>query len=166
MPQLGRYEQLVKDYLGIVKRVYGSRLVSLCVFGSVARGEVREGSDIDLLLVVEGLDEDLGARMKELAEVRERLRRAESYKKLKEQGLPVLTSEIALTPSEVASHPPILLDVVEEGVIVYDKEGFLRKELERVRERLHELRARRVKGKEGWYWLLKPDAKLGEGVKV
>ncbi len=166
MPELGVYEHLVRDYLEIVKGLYGDRLVSLCVFGSVARGEVKEGSDVDLLLVVEGLDEDLGARMKELAEVRERLRKAESYRRLKEQGLPVLTSEVALTPSEVASHPPILLDVVEEGIIVYDKGGFLRKELERVRERLRELGARRVKGKEGWYWVLKPDAKLGEVVRV
>ncbi|WP_211230099.1 nucleotidyltransferase family protein [Desulfovirgula thermocuniculi] len=37
------------------QEVYGNRLVSLAVFGSVGRGTPRPDSDIDLLLVAESL---------------------------------------------------------------------------------------------------------------
>ncbi len=51
-------------------------------------------------------------------------------------------------------------------MILYDKDGFLERELKRLRERLKELGARRVRSKHGWYWILKPGAKLGEVVEI
>lgn len=63
-------------------------------------------------------------------------------------------------------HPPILLDVVEEGVTIYDKDGFLERELSKLKDRLKELGAKRVKGKHGWYWVLKPDIRFGEVLRV
>lgn len=56
--------------------------------------------------------------------------------------------------------------MVEDGVMIYDKEGFLKGVLEQIAERLRELGAKRVWTKKGWYWVLKPDARLGEEVEV
>jgi predicted nucleotidyltransferase len=45
------YRTLVLSLLEALLKVWGERLVSLVVFGSVARGEARRDSDIDLLVV-------------------------------------------------------------------------------------------------------------------
>jgi len=46
-----------------IRRVYGDRLVSIAVLGSVARRTARPDSDVDLFLVVEGLPEGRRARI-------------------------------------------------------------------------------------------------------
>jgi predicted nucleotidyltransferase len=37
-----------------LKKLYGSRFRGLLLYGSYARGDAREGSDVDLLLLLEG----------------------------------------------------------------------------------------------------------------
>jgi hypothetical protein len=75
-------------------------------------------------------------------------------------------SEIILTPEEVRTHPPIMLDMTQDASIVYDKDGFLKSVLDDMRRRLNELGARKVQAKKGYYWVLKPDARLDEVVEV
>jgi len=75
-------------------------------------------------------------------------------------------SPIILTPEEASKHPPIMLDMVDDGIILYDKDAFLEGTLDDIRRRLEELRARKVKTRKGWYWILKPDARLGAEVRI
>ncbi len=56
------YLLLIKEYVDILKLLFGDKLCSVCLFGSVTRGEIREGSDIDLLIIVKDLPEDVGKR--------------------------------------------------------------------------------------------------------
>ena len=50
-------EQLLNRYLEFMKESFGERLLSIAIFGSVARGKARfPGSDIDVLIVMEGLE--------------------------------------------------------------------------------------------------------------
>ncbi|MEW6611385.1 MAG: nucleotidyltransferase family protein [Pseudomonadota bacterium] len=49
---------------------YGERLVSLAVFGSVARGTMRPDSDIDCLIVAAPLPRGRMARMREFAAIK------------------------------------------------------------------------------------------------
>jgi len=71
-------EHLAEPYRDVVARLlegllaaWGERLVSLVVFGSVARGEARGGSDVDLLVVGASLPRPR-FRRQELFEVAER----------------------------------------------------------------------------------------------
>jgi len=130
--------------------------VSIVIFGSFARGDVREGSDLDVLIVVEDLHEEDRLRLSALL----------SSSINPPPGFPRPVSPIVLTVDEVKRHPPILLDMIEDSIIVYDKENFMRRILEDLRRKLSEIGARRVKTREGWYWILKPDAKLGEVVEI
>jgi predicted nucleotidyltransferase len=49
----------VRDILGDLRRylesVYGARLVGLVLYGSEARGEADAGSDVDVLVVLDGM---------------------------------------------------------------------------------------------------------------
>ena len=160
--------EYLKLYLSLLREYFGDSLVSVCLFGSVARGEHVEGSDIDMLVVVKELKEDIGWRL-EVSSNLKRIFRSRTLglrRKLRERKLPTTISDILLTPEEISRHPPIILDLTVEGKMLFDRENFLSNELERVKERLKELGARRVKSKSGWYWILKPGAKLGEVIKI
>jgi hypothetical protein len=56
--------------------------------------------------------------------------------------------------------------MTQDASIVYDKDGFLKSVLDDMRRRLNELGARKVQAKKGYYWVLKPDARLDEVVEV
>ena len=141
-----------------LRREFGERLVSVAIYGSAARGEAGEESDLDVLVVAEDLPDDLGERLRISGRLAISLRPP--------PGVPSPLSAVLLTPREVSRNPPILLDLVEDAVILYDRGGFLSRALERLRKRLKELGAKRVRTERGWYWVLKPDAKFGEVVEI
>jgi predicted nucleotidyltransferase len=54
--------ELIPELLVHYRAALGHRLVALASFGSRARGDARPDSDLDLLLISEGLDDDLFER--------------------------------------------------------------------------------------------------------
>lgn len=47
-------QNILKETKESLKKLYGSRLKDLILYGSFARGEEREGSDIDLMIIING----------------------------------------------------------------------------------------------------------------
>ncbi len=160
------YRDVTEEYARRVKGFFGNRLVSICFFGSVTRGDATPESDIDALVIVEGLPRDVGMRVRETAPIHQALKRSEAYRKLRALRRSAFVSEVFLTPAEARSHPPILLDLTQDAVVVHDSGGFLEGVLEDMRVKLKQLGAKRVSAKKGYYWILKPDAKLNEVVEI
>ena len=140
--------------------VLGPRLVSMVLFGSVARGEARATSDIDLLIVAEDLPRSLTERARPLRRAWDRVRA--------DRGLPALDWNLVIkTPEEAAYHSPLYLDMVEDGVVLVDRNGFFQSILGAMRARMRALGSRRVMLPDGsWYWDLKPDYRFGEVVEI
>jgi predicted nucleotidyltransferase len=164
MGLLERYDRLLARLLTELRAHYGARLVAVAVFGSVGRGTPRDGSDVDLLVVVRGLPDGRFARVAEYEPVEGRL-----LADLREAGAgggPVMLSPVFKSPEEVEEGSPLFLDMVEDARILHDPEGLLAARLERLRRRLRELGARRVWLGNAWYWDLKPDFKPGEVIEL
>lgn len=68
-----KFEKLLAETLKAVQSHYRERLVTLAVFGSVARRTQRPDSDIDLLLICEKLPPGRMRRVKEFEKVERRL---------------------------------------------------------------------------------------------
>ncbi len=166
MNHLSIFMPYIEKFIELLKEKYGDRLISICLFGSIARGDFNSNSDIDVLIIIKGFSSDLDSRISELFEIKRKLRRSIEYKNLLKNNMPRMISEIVFTPDEVSRHPPILLDIIIDGVIVYDKNDFLRKELEKLKVKLNSIGAKRIKSKHGWYWILKPNIKFGEVIKI
>lgn len=160
------YRDLAAEYAELVKAHFGDRLVSLCFFGSVVRGEASPDSDIDALIVADGLPRDYGSRIRDTNRIHESLKKRPAYRRLRSEGRSALISDIYLNQDEARSHPPILLDVADHGVIVYDRVEFLAEVLREIREKLKMLGARKVLAKKGYYWILKPDAMPTEVIEI
>ena len=160
MALLRRYDELLDQLLVEMKEHYASRLVACAVFGSVGRGTPRYESDIDLLIVARDLPRGRLNRVEEFLPVEAPL---EPALKAREPGqASIALSPVFKTPEEVEAGSPLFLDMVEDARILYDPEGFLAGYLERLRARLRELGARRIRRGNAWYWELKPDLKPGE----
>jgi len=158
------HDKLIEGYCLAIKNHFRDRLISICLFGSVARGEAKAESDIDILVIAEALPVDVGMRIKETNYIHENLKRSEGYILFRSHRS-ALISDIFFIPEEIEKHPPILLDIVDEGVIFYDRNSFLSNTLKRLKERLELQKARKVKTRKGHFWILK-DVKPGEVVEI
>ncbi len=134
--------------------VYGDRLVSLVVFGSVARGTSGPDSDLDFLVIADDLPFGRVARVRQLDDVEKRLR-ATTFPNVR-------LSPVLKTRNEANLGSPLFLDMLEDGVILCDRDGFVESLFDRMRARLQELGARRIWRGNAWYWDLKPDYRPGE----
>jgi uncharacterized protein len=135
-------------------------LVSIVLFGSVARGQAGPTSDVDVLLVAEGLPRSLADRRRPFLQAWERARAA--------RGLPqVEWNLVTKTPDEARVRSPLYLDIVEDGILILDRQGFFEAVLAGMRARMRELGSRRIHLPDGsWYWDLKPDFRFGEVVEL
>lgn len=48
------YRRIAEDFARHLKAKYGERIERIVLFGSVARGDYREDSDVDLIVVAQG----------------------------------------------------------------------------------------------------------------
>jgi len=142
------------------------RVRSIVVFGSVARGEQSERSDVDVIVVSDAFPESYSARLEMLAPVFKEVKSRDSYLQLRKSGYHLSFSAVPYRPEDLTETPPLLLDVSEDGIILYD-DGLMRQKLAELKERLRALGSRRVRSRRGkWYWILKPDLKPGEVIKI
>jgi predicted nucleotidyltransferase len=155
----------VERLLDDLAREHGSRLVSFVVFGSVARGEARPGSDVDLLIVFDDLPRGRHERFLLFHAALER--RREACGPLRAAGGYFDWSPLIVTREEARQRPPLFLDMVHDARMLLDRDGFFADVLRGLRERMAELGTRRVRLPDGsWYWDLKPDWKPGEVVEL
>jgi len=153
-----------QEYTETLKRHFGDRLVSVVVYGSVARGEHTPLSDIDLLIVARELPASYHARSRMLAVMEDDL--LPLLLSLHRQGIHTSFSTTIKTPEEAARLTPLYLDMVEDAAILYDQGFFFQSVLDRLRKRLQALGARRLQRGKVRYWQLKPDYAWGEIVEL
>jgi len=162
------YREYLRRYVEALSQHFGQRLVSVVVFGSVARGtaKINEG-DIDVLVVVEDWRAETWERLEELAGVEEEVRKGGLSRLLVRRGIWPVLQNFPLSREEARVFQRIYLDMVFEAIVLYDGEGFFEYLMDRLTRRLAELGSRRVQLPDGsWYWLLKPDLKFGEDVTI
>ncbi len=74
---------------------------------------------------------------------------------LSNKGYTIIISPIIKTRSEASVTTQLYLDMVDDAIIIYDKENFIKEILLQLREKLSVLEAEKVKLGRRWYWRLK-----------
>lgn len=159
-PPLTPEHPFVEELRTALEAVYGDRLVAVALFGSVARGTAHVGSDLDVLVVVDGLPRGHRERLATFDEVERRL--AAALAVLERSGVPLEISPVLRTPEDLAVASPLMLDLTEDAVILADPRGVLAAALADLRARLRRLGSKRVWLGPRWYWDLKPDFRRGD----
>ncbi len=113
-----------------------------------------------MLLVAEGLPHQYADRRQPFLDAWEAARTARSLQ-------PIDWNLIIKTRDEARYRSPLYLDMVEDAVLILDRERFFEEVLAGMRSRMRELGSRRVHLPDGsWYWDLKPDFRWGEVVEI
>jgi uncharacterized protein len=153
--------RLLERLVEVLRGKIGEDLISVVLYGSYARAESTPQSDVDVLIIARRLSpsrlERQGFFAKIAGEVESRFMPA-----FQAAGWFPYLSAILKTPEEAGRTSRIYSDMVEEARIVFDRDGFFRGVLQRVKKRLEELGARKVRVGRMWYWDLKPDYRPGE----
>jgi len=158
------YRSILKALLEALRKRFGDKLISLVVYGSVARGEFRRDSDLDILVIIEGLPKGRFKRQDLFMEVEKEVEPL--IEDLWDEGYYVSISPLLRTPEEASRLTPIYLDMVEDAIILYDRGSFFENILNRLRKRLNELNAKRVRMGKMWYWVLKEPYEFGEVIEI
>jgi predicted nucleotidyltransferase len=156
--------EAAQQYAGLLRESLGNNLVSVVLFGSVARGEATADSDLDLLVICVTLPIGRFSRLRVLEEADRRFE--DELRRLRARGIRTRLARIVKTRDEAARVVPLYLDLVEDARLLYDRGGFFASLLSRLRSRLARLGAeRRVRGRIR-YWVLKPDLTPGEVIEL
>lgn len=141
---------LAKRYAAKAHETLGDQLVSIALYGSVARDQAGPGSDIDLFVVLNEAPPGMLARRHLLDPVRESL--TPDLERLWRQGIYADFVEVIRTRPEARQFHPLYLDMSQEAILLFDRDNFLENLLAKVREHLKSGGAeRRVMGR-FWYW--------------
>lgn len=65
MPQA--VQSLIEQYISEIKKIYGSHLQKVILYGSYARGDFRPDSDVDIMILLDKSDLDLKAYSQKLS---------------------------------------------------------------------------------------------------
>ena len=158
------YKSLLAKLLNHLKSFFSDSLISVVLYGSVARGDNKKDSDLDLMIIVKDLPRGIGGRIRLFEEVENAL--SNDLDRLFEEGYYISFSPILKTVEEAKHFSPIYLDMVEDAVIIYDRNLFFKGILDRLLIRLEEIGAERVWVGRKWYWRLKKDYRFGEVIKI
>jgi predicted nucleotidyltransferase len=153
------YSTIIEKLLRLLKERFGDDLISVAVYGSVARGDYRNDSDIDLLIIARNLPFSITERIKIFDSIETLLEEdiMEQYSK----GYYMSFSPIMKTPEEAKRFSPIYMDMTEDAIVIYDKDNFFSNILAKFKNKLNELGFERVWLGKKWYWR-KRDYKFGK----
>ncbi|MEM2184681.1 MAG: nucleotidyltransferase domain-containing protein [Candidatus Methanomethylicia archaeon] len=158
------FSHLIKRYCELLLDYFGDRLISIMLFGSIARGDWSRDSDIDILIVVDGWnDKPIWVRIGELKNVKKMLEDTFEFKRALNAGFWPIIQNYPLSLEEAKRFNRIYLDAIIDGIILYDKNDFLRNVLDKIRRRMEALGSMRITLPNGkFYWVLKGDIIAGE----
>jgi predicted nucleotidyltransferase len=158
------YDRLLKRFLDLVREEYKDKLISVVLYGSVARGEAKPTSDLDLILVIEAPPSSYEKSTKRfILKVENRLKDSEEFRSFVKSGFYPDLGPIILTRSEASMNRYVFLDLIKDAIILFDRNDFFKERLKALKKRLKELKSKKVELKDGGrYWILKPDLKFGE----
>lgn len=158
-----RYLRLVLGCLQASIKIFDPE--SFAVYGSVARGAASNISDVDILLVSDSFSGSIASRMEDMCKIEDSV--TEELRWLRKNGIYTTLSLYPLRRNEAERMPTLFLDLTEDAVILYDKNGFLENLLLVFRSRLMKAGAKRIfVNNKRWYWDLNPDYKCGEAVGI
>lgn len=135
---------------GVVENLqnrFSDHLVAVALFGSAARGETGERSDLDFLVVLRGIPKNLERRY----QVYKPIHDAVTMQSRRMTDITVIDLDEEFIKDEDVEITPLMLNIAADAIILYDPEGRLASFIERVRRLIQVAGLERYRTKDGKY---------------
>ena len=137
-------KELVKKYCG--------KIVAVGIFGSYARREFTEKSDIDILVIVENWERSLERRFKIYDILFKHIKRDITLIDIDlEDAEALLKGKLKLSST--------MLNILYDCIVLYDPKGILRKLIEETKMLVERLKLRRYKIGRSYGWVIQSEAR-------
>ena len=120
-----------------MKRYFGSELVSVVLFGSQARGTADEHSDIDLVVIVEGMSSEWDEQKEIILELK-------MSPKLLALPVSIILKSPDVVKASLETIQPLLFGILKSYRVLHDPEGFFEAQAGIYRERMQEWNVREI----------------------
>lgn len=138
--------EYLKDFYPDLKnkllQIYGNNLLAAIIFGSGARGDIKEGSDLDILIILKNSDKSFKQRIKDFEE---------KMGYYFSDVFNIAYSPIILVLDEIKKPHPFLLGVFSDYIVLYQKGKIVDKLKVKVKDLVY--KELYLNGKK--YWMLK-----------
>lgn len=139
-------QDVAQQAVQALQRGLGDRLVAVVLFGSRARGDAREDSDWDLLVIARDLPADY-------------LDRHFMLKRMLPDEIRGMVSIISKTPSEFEQAlPPLYLDIALDGRLLHDTDDYAANRIELIRRLITDAGLERERTAAGDIWHVRSPA--------
>jgi predicted nucleotidyltransferase len=160
MKSINDHKQIINKFKQKLLVRFRDELISLVLFGSVARGTARKESDMDVLIILKDAPDSYYERLKPVVEIELEMRKDA-------ERMPPVLSSIILSLDEAKQNRNIFLDMIDDSIILYDTDNFFKNRLSELKNRLDQLGSRKILlDDDTWYWNLKPDIKAGDVIEL
>lgn len=142
-------KQICDHAVAVLKNTFGDNFKALALFGSTAREEETEYSDIDLFAIIENIPQS-------------HFKRSTLFNRISALNFKRRVLILTKTEREFISHfPSLYLDLGLDGHVLYDKNDFLRTRFKKIKELIKqaELSRQRING--NFVWKFKNQPKSG-----
>ncbi|PCN51160.1 hypothetical protein B6U99_00855 [Candidatus Geothermarchaeota archaeon ex4572_27] len=141
-----------------LKSVFGERLLGVMLFGSRARGDYRDDSDYDILVLLSGYAGDW---------LEEYMRAYAALRRFRD-SLGVDTTVLVVSLPDLARgiSSSLLLNALFEGIPLHDPSGVLARVKRKLLEKLREMGVTRVKSRWGYTWETPPTTKIPFNINI
>ena len=121
------------------------KIIGAVIFGSRVKGKATDESDLDLIVIAEGIPPKLHRRGEEIAKIK--------------KHLPLIPIDLLLynkeeITSNFRNHNPLFLDIANEGIVLFDLECILDNLIAETKTHIKKQNIRKFD--DGWQYPLKP----------
>ncbi|MFA6416149.1 MAG: nucleotidyltransferase domain-containing protein [Candidatus Paceibacterota bacterium] len=149
------YNNFLEEFKQKVNKECEGKVLSIILFGSVARGEARGSSDIDLLII---FDEEKISRKNinnKFIQIIKNSRRQKTYLDLSKKSIYPEIYPVFLSSKHLNSFLWLFLDISDHGIIFDDNQNIGKKFLEDIKDKIKNTNSKKSTLPSGkWCWVL------------
>ncbi|MHA1726472.1 MAG: nucleotidyltransferase domain-containing protein [Promethearchaeota archaeon] len=157
------FRDFLYNFIQTLKKEYGKNLLSVVLYGSIARGTWNLSSDLDLFMIFSNETKEKKSLSKDVLKIIMEFEKFNTMNTGKNLNSFLPIQDISLKLKDLENFRTLFYDIAMDGILIYDTNSIGATFLEKIRNRIEEKGLQRIFiGYDNFYWKRKENVKFGE----